>query len=75
MSDKTGDSARPALHFLLTEDYLAAANHGRPFTKEGLRAACRAQTSPKDQAQATPIESREDAKACMEGICSDWITA
>ncbi len=73
MTEKTDNSARPVLHFLLTEDYLAAANHGQPFTREGLRAACRAQKSPKEQAKATLIDSQKDAKVCMEEIRQAWI--
>jgi len=67
------DKIAPALHFLLTEDYLAAANHGQPFTKEGLRAACRAQKSPKEQTRATQIKTQKDGKACMEEIWQAWI--
>ncbi|MDH3580987.1 MAG: hypothetical protein OEM91_10230, partial [Hyphomicrobiales bacterium] len=70
---KKTEPLKPALHLLLTDDYIAAANHGAPFSKEGLRATCRAQTSPKEQDQATPIKDAKDAKACMEEIWQAWI--
>ncbi len=66
---------KPALHFLLTEDLLVIAHSGQPFTKEGLRALCRAQMSPAEQTTTTAIESLQDGKACMEEIWKAWIEA
>lgn len=70
---EAGRPGAPALRFLLTEDCLAAANHGRPFTQEGLRAACRVQTSPKEKKSATPISSPEAARLCIESIWKAWL--
>lgn len=70
---KKTDPPAPALHLLLTDEYIAAANHGEPFSREGLRAACRAQKSPKEQDQTTPIGDAKDGKACMEEIWQAWI--
>ena len=61
------------LHLLLTDDFLAAANDGAPFTAEGLKAACRVIKSPKHKKAATPISSAKDAKALLEEIWRAWL--
>lgn len=63
----------PALHFVLTDEYIAAANHGAPFTREALRAVCKVQKSAKLQAWRTPIESQQTAKKYMEEIWKAWM--
>jgi len=39
--------ANTDFHALLTDEYVAVANRGRVFTREGLRAVCQAHISPK----------------------------
>lgn len=52
---------RPAIHLLLSDGYLAVANHGRPFTWNGLQAACRIGQSSKETRIHRGFADRADA--------------
>ena len=61
-------NTKASIHALLTDEYLAVANRGRPFTREGLRAVCQAHLSPKSGYGATPIKDEGDAEAFLQEI-------
>lgn len=53
---------------VLTDEYVAIANRGQPFTREGLRAICQAHISPKSSGLTTPIADEADAVVLQEEI-------
>ena len=55
-------------HAVLTDEYVAIANRGQPFSREGLRAICQAHISPKSSGITTPITDEADAVALQEEI-------
>lgn len=57
-----------SFHSLLTDGYLAIANRGRTFTREGLTAVCQVHVSAKRLKRATPIENESDAEALLKKI-------
>ena len=66
---------KPAVCFLLTQDYLVAANHGRPFTLEGLHAACRIRKSSKTTRSHRSFANRAEADAAVEKVRGQMIAA
>lgn len=63
------------VHALLTDEYVAVANRGRPFSREGLRAVCQAHLSPKVRSQATPISDEKDAERFLGEIRKQRLAA
>ena len=55
-------------HAVLTDEYVAVANRGKPFTREGLRAICQAHISPKNSGLTTHITGEADAVALQKEI-------
>ena len=55
-------------HAVLTDEYVAVANRGQPFTREGLRAICQAHISSKSSGLTTPITDEADAVALQKEI-------
>ncbi len=66
---------KPAVCFLLTQDYLVAANHGRPFSLEGLHAACRIRKSSKTTKSHRFFADRAEAAAAVEKVRDQMIAA
>jgi hypothetical protein len=59
----------------LTNEYLAVANRGRPFSLEGLRSVCQAHLSPKVGPHATPITDDRDAERFLREIREQRLAA
>lgn len=72
---ETPELRSPAVHFLLTDDYLAVANHGRPFTWEGLHSACRIRQSSKTKRVQRQFIDRADADFAVESVRNQMIAA
>ncbi|MCY4641497.1 MAG: DUF3883 domain-containing protein [Gammaproteobacteria bacterium] len=64
-----------SFHALLTDEYVAIANRGQPFTQEGLRAVCQAHISPKYRNLITPIKGEADAIRVLEKIRAERLEA
>jgi hypothetical protein len=62
-------------HALLTDEYVAIANRGRPFTRQGLRAVCQAHISPKGEDRITPITDELDAVSFLNEIRKQRLAA
>jgi hypothetical protein len=62
-------------HALLTDEYVAVANRGRPFTREGLRAVCQAHISPKGGNGITPIMDEADGASFLQEIREQRLAA
>jgi hypothetical protein len=63
------------IHILLMDEYLAVANKGRPFTKEGLRAICHAHLSPKGDTSDSRFTDKKDAENFLNEIRGRRIAA
>ena len=72
---ETPELRPPAVHLLLTRDYLVAANHGRPFTWEGLHAACRIRQSSKTVRVQRQFIDRADANFAVGSVRNQMIAA
>jgi hypothetical protein len=66
---------RADFHALLTAEFVAVANRGRPFTREGLRAVCQAHLSPKSGNGSTLIKDETDAKEFLQEIRKQRLAA
>lgn len=66
---------KPAVHLSLMQDYLVAANHGRPFTLEGLHAACRIRRSSKTTKVHRSFADRAEADFAVEKVRNQMIAA
>ena len=62
-------------HALLTDEYVAVANRGRVFTREGLRAVCQAHISSKGENGGTPIMGEADGVSFLQGIQEQRLAA
>lgn len=60
---------------LLTAEYVAIANRGRHFTREGLRAVCQAHLSPKGERSTTRIKDEGDAVGLLSEIREQRLAA
>ncbi len=66
---------KPAVCFFLTQEYLVAANHGRPFTLEGLHAACRIRKSSKATKGHRSFADRAEADRAVDAVREQMIAA
>ena len=62
-------------HALLTDEYVAVANRGQVFTREGLRAVCQAHISPKGENGVTPIMDEADGVSFLQEIREQRLAA
>ena len=70
------DAGNIDIHALLTDEYVAVANRGQPFTKEGLIALCQTDISPKGRENIFNSSSRiEDARGLLKKIRCDRLNA
>ena len=63
------------IHIFRSDEYLAVANKGKHFTKEGLRAICQAHLSPKADKRSSPFIDNDDAERFLETMRNQRIDA